>query len=154
MKFGHLEEGQPQLGDLRSPWFLTTNWDDPPSTTIFPMIHHILHDFEWQNHEVPFQLLPSVTLDRSPKWRSQKNPNPWKNKTTNNLKEPMCWHICVFCCFKNVNHQPVLPFLTNNGGVYVSYVWFLACFFLNRRCRRKFHLSLCENQLGWRKATN
>ena len=32
MEFGHLEGGpQPQLGDLRSPWLLTTykSWDDP-----------------------------------------------------------------------------------------------------------------------------
>ena len=30
---GHLEREQPQLGDLRSPWLLTTykSWDDPPS---------------------------------------------------------------------------------------------------------------------------
>ena len=33
---GHLEKEQPQLGDLRSPWLLTTYkaWDDPPSRVI------------------------------------------------------------------------------------------------------------------------
>ena len=32
MKFGHLEGGPITLGDLRSPWLLTTykSWDDPP----------------------------------------------------------------------------------------------------------------------------
>ena len=42
---GHLEEEQaqlqpPQLGDLRSPWLLTTykSWDDPPSNHHCPLI--------------------------------------------------------------------------------------------------------------------
>ena len=36
MKFGDLEVEQPYLGDLRSPWLLTTykSWDDPPSVSV------------------------------------------------------------------------------------------------------------------------
>ena len=37
---GHLEEEQAQLGDLRSPWLLTTykSRDDPPSNHHCPLI--------------------------------------------------------------------------------------------------------------------
>ncbi len=141
-----------QMGVIRSPRIQVLGWSSK--------YHHFPYDTSytsWLWMEKSWSSFPASSirdLDRSPKWRSQKNPNPWKNKTTNNLKEPMCWHICVFCCFKHVNHQPVLPFLNKQWRCIRFLRLVFSLFFLNRRGPRKFHLSLWENQLGWRKATN
>ena len=63
---GHLEREQPQLGDLRSPWLLTTykSWDDPPSGFLKECdvwgggpLQRNLHDFFGANCKVSGRVL-------------------------------------------------------------------------------------------------